>query len=61
MNEVIEIFMRRDGMTKREAVERFKELRKEVAEILQEGGGYNEVEDLLLGEMLEMDYAFYFI
>lgn len=61
MNEVIKIFMERDGMTKREAVEHFKELRKEVAEIINEGGSYDEVEDLLLCDRLEMDYVFYFI
>lgn len=61
MNEVIKIFMERDGMTKCEAVEHFKELRKEVAEIINEGGSYDEVEDLLLCDRLEMDYVFYFI
>lgn len=61
MNEVIKIFMERDGMTKREAVQRFKEVRKEVADIINEGGSYDEVEDVLLCERLEMDYVYYFI
>lgn len=61
MNEVIKIFMERDGMTKREAVQRFKEVREEVADIINEGGSYDEVEDVLLCERLEMDYVYYFI
>ena len=61
MNEVIKIFMKRDGMTKREAVQRFKGVREEVADIINEGGSYDEVEDVLLCERLEMDYVYYFI
>ena len=61
MLRVVRIFMERDGMTKREAIEHYKELRSEIMETLQDGGGYNDIEDILLGESLEMDYAMDFI
>ena len=38
MNRVVRIFMKRDDMTREEAVERFNELQEEVMETLQTGG-----------------------
>ena len=61
MPSVIRIFMERDGMTKKEAVAYYKELREEIMEAINGGGGYSEVEDILLGEGLEMDYIMDFI
>ena len=61
MPSVIRIFMERDGMTKKEAVAYYKELREEIMEAINSGGGYSEVEDILLGEGLEMDYIMDFI
>lgn len=64
MNRVVKIFMERDGMTKQEAIAHYKEIREDVAEILRQDNGfsgYDEVEDLLLSEGLEMDFAFDFI
>ena len=58
MNRVVKVFMKRDDMTREEAVERFNELKEDVMETLQVGGSYDEVEDLLLAEGLEMDYVF---
>lgn len=54
--EIIRILMERDGDTKQEAIERFEECRKMVAE---SGYDYNTVEDILAEELgLEMDYIF---
>lgn len=61
MPSVIRIFMERDGMTKKEAVAYYKGLREEIMEAINSGGGYSEVEDILLGEGLEMDYIMDFI
>lgn len=61
MPSVIRIFMKRDGMTKEEAVAYYKELRNEIMEAINNGGGYSDVEDILLGEGLEMDYIMDFI
>lgn len=61
MLSVIRIFMERDGMTKKEAIAYYKELREEIMEAINSGYGYSEVEDILLGEGLEMDYVMDFI
>ena len=61
MPSVIRIFMERDGMTKKEAIAYYKELREEIMEAINSGYGYSEVEDILLGEGLEMDYVMDFI
>lgn len=61
MNEVIKIFMERDRLTKKEAVHLYKEMREDILEILRVSGSYDEVEDYLLAEGLEMDYIFCFI
>lgn len=57
MNRVVKIFMERDGMTKEEAVDYWREMRKEVNAMIEENE-YDEVEDLLMSEGLEMDYVF---
>lgn len=61
MPSVIRIFMKRDGMTKEEAIAYYKELREEIMQAIEDGDGYNAVEDILLGEGLEMDYIMDFI
>ena len=61
MGNVIGIFMKRDGMTKKEAIEHYKELREDIHECLECGGSYDDVEDILLAEELEMDYIFQFM
>ena len=58
---VIDIFIKRDGMSKKEAIEHYRELREDIQECLKCGGNYDEVEDILLAEDLEMDYIFQFI
>ena len=57
---VVKILMKRDGLTKQEAIAYYKELRSEVAELLQ-FGDYEGVEDYLASEGFEMDYIFEFI
>ena len=61
MPSVIRVFMKRDGMTKEEAITYYKELREEIMQAIEDGDGYNAVEDILLGESLEMDYIMDFI
>lgn len=58
---VIRILMERDGLSKKEAVAYYRELWREIYECVQEGGTYNEVEEILLSEGLEMDYIMDFI
>lgn len=55
---VEKVFMSRDGETSLEARNHKVSLSNEVNDILANGGGYDEVEDLLYGEGLEMDYIF---
>ena len=60
MNQVIEILMRRDGLSKEEATERFNEVHEMVSNAL--GNAQETVEDILAEELgLEMDYIFDFI
>ena len=59
MNEVVEILMKRDGLSRREAQEQFNE----VQEMIQECNfDPVETEDILIEELgLEMDYIFEFL
>jgi hypothetical protein len=54
-NKVIEILMKRDGMTLKEAKLLYNEIRKEVYECL-DIGDYCAVEEILLDHGFEMDY-----
>ena len=61
MNEIIQILMRRDGMTVKEAKQAYLDCKAEIDDAIM---GFNvcEVEDILLSELgLEMDYIFCFI
>lgn len=61
MNEIIEILMRRDGVTYEEAKEMYLECQSELMDAL-DGTSCLDPEDVLLGELgLEMDYIFNFI
>ena len=58
-SEVVEILMRRDGLSRREAQERFNEVRDMI-----QGCNFDpvETEDILIEELgLEMDYIFEFL
>ena len=59
MNKVVEILMKRDGLSRREAQEQFNE----VQEMIQECNfDPIETEDILIEELgLEMDYIFEFL
>ena len=59
MKEVVEILMKRDGLSRTEAQERFNEVREMIREC-----NFNpvETEDILIEELgLEMDYIFEFL
>lgn len=59
MTEFEQVLIDRDGMTKTEAKAERNRMRSEIYELLEEGAGYDEIEDLLLGDCgLEMDYIF---
>lgn len=59
-SKIIEILMKRDGLTKEDAIAYYKDMRCEVAELIQ-FGDYDGVEDYLMSEGFEMDYIFDFI
>lgn len=61
MNEIIQILMRRDGLTEEEAKQAFLDCKAELDDALY-GCSVCEAEDILLAELgLEMDYIFCFI
>ena len=57
-NEIIEVLMNRDHMTKEEAVNHYRYVREMINEAVS-NGDYDEVEDIMYSELgLEMDYIF---
>ena len=59
--EIIELLMHRDGITRAEAKDRYEYAREEFHEALA-GNGYRDPEDVLAEELgIEMDYIFEFI
>ena len=57
MNKIVSILMTRDGISENEAQNILDDCRSEIDDVLNMGGGYDEVEDIVkyfLG--LEMDY-----
>lgn len=59
MNKIVSILMTRDGISENEAQNILDDCRSEIDDVLNMGGGYDEVEDIIkyfLG--LEMDYLF---
>ena len=57
MNNTEKVFMNRDGLTVNEAKEEFNGLREDVLTAIEDGAGYDDVEDILLDYGLEMDYV----
>ena len=56
MSRIVDVLMRRDGLTKKEAVARVQEVREMVYEAV-ESGMFDEAEDIVMSELgLEMDY-----
>ena len=47
MEEIIQILIRRDGMTRETAAELCFDTREEIFQAIQAGEGYDEVEDIL--------------
>lgn len=59
ITEFEKVLMNRDGDNKEEAQQHREEARQELYDILENGGGYDDVEDMMLGYYgLEMDYIF---
>ena len=57
MTEFEKVLMERDGLTAKQAEKERKNASKMLNEIVNNGGGYDEVEELILDEYgLEMDY-----
>ena len=62
MEEIVSILMRRDNMTREDAIDLFLQTEEEIQEAIQGGEGYYEVEDILMDNLgLEPDYLDYFI
>lgn len=56
---VIDILMRRDGISKRDAVARVKECKRRLHEEAIPQGDYEAAEDIIADELrLEMDYIY---
>lgn len=56
---IISILMERDELTEEEAREQVEDAVEVINDILDNGGSYEEAEDVLLGDLgLEMDYIF---
>lgn len=61
MNEIVQILMRRDGISAHEAREMYFDCKAMIDEAVQSGNEF-DVEDILLDELgLEMDYIFCFL
>lgn len=61
MGTIIRILMERDGMTRAEAEQAYKEMKSEIMDALN-GNSVLNVEEILIGELgLEVDYIFCFI
>lgn len=61
-NEIISILMRRDHLTKAEAIDLIEETRDEIACAVENGADLDEIEDILAGYlMLEPDYLIEFL
>lgn len=62
MKEIIQILMRRDGMTYDEARRYLKEVREEIADAIENQASLEEIEDIVMDELaLEPDYLIYFL
>ena len=57
-NEIIEVLMKRDHMTKEEAINHYRYVKEMVNEAVADGD-YDTAEDIMYSELgLEMDYIF---
>lgn len=59
MNKIVEILMKRDGLSKEEANDLFEETQKEIGYLVGSGSPYDEIEDTMSDMLgLEMDYIY---
>lgn len=62
MKEIIQILMRRDGMTYDEARRYLKEVREEIAEAIENQAPIEEIEDIIMSELgLDPNYIMLFL
>ena len=58
-DKIIAILMERDELTEEEAREQVEDAVEAINDIMENGGSYEEAEDVLLEDLgLEMDYIF---
>lgn len=59
MTEFEKVLMNRDGESREEARRQKNQARAEIMDIIESGGSYDEVEEMLMYDYgLEMDYIF---
>ena len=62
MEEIVSILMRRDNMTREDAIDLFLQTEEEIQEAIGEGASYDDIQDILEYNLyLEPDYLDYFI
>lgn len=62
MNEIISILMRRDHMTREDAIDLIFQTREEIDEAISEEASYDDIQDILEYNLsLEPDYLDYFL
>ena len=58
-DRILAILMERDELTEEEAREQVEDAAQSITDIMENGGSYEEAEDVLLEDLgLEMDYIF---
>ena len=58
-DRIVAILMERDELTEEEAREQVEDAAQSITDIMENGGSYEEAEDVLLEDLgLEMDYIF---
>ena len=62
MNEIISILMRRDHMTREDAIDLIFQTQEEIYEAIREEASYDDIQDILEYNLsLEPDYLDYFL
>ena len=62
MNEIISILMRRDHMTREDAIDLILQTQEEIYEAIKEEASYDDIQDILEYNLsLEPDYLDYFL
>ena len=62
MNEIVSILMRRDHMTREDAIDLIFQTREEIYEAIREEASYDDIQDILEYNLsLEPDYLDYFL